>query len=90
MLVCFCSLFLEFVDLNLLDQRSSFDMRLVPLLVTRHPQLVQGLLNGVDYTEGAAKTLCGRISEEAIKGLAALKLPYKFFGAWEKKSCITF
>mmetsp|Transcript_37873 Transcript_37873/g.55794 ORF Transcript_37873/g.55794 Transcript_37873/m.55794 type:complete len:111 (-) Transcript_37873:154-486(-) len=39
---------------------------------------LQALLNGVEYTPGAAKLLCGKISETSVQQLAQLKLPFKF------------
>lgn len=43
-------------------------------------QSLQALLNGVEYTPGAAKLLCGKISETSVQQLAQLKLPFKFLG----------
>ena len=40
--------------------------------------MLQGILTGVDYTPGAAKLLCGKISESSAQQLAELRLPFKF------------
>eukprot|EP00750_Incisomonas_marina_P029793 INCI7227.1.p2 GENE.INCI7227.1~~INCI7227.1.p2 ORF type:complete len:111 (-),score=17.03 INCI7227.1:109-441(-) len=39
---------------------------------------LQAILTGVEYTPGAAKLLCPKISETSVQELAKLKLPYKF------------
>ena len=50
--------------------------------VTRHTQGMQAILSGVEYTPGAAKLLCPKLSETSVQQLAALRLPYKFLGAY--------